>query len=325
MFFIATQVFGEVVVPDGYRDAEAAVQKAAEDTQKATEDIAKANIAIQKAASEVVWMETIQQYSGEVPPNGNLILPVSGTIISYSFHAEGNGSSSSSGTQIKNIPVVAGQPIRTPLPRECKGYRDKCIVTSVSWATVYYSLSIKVKSEDKVAMEKAQKNAQESMQKAQEDMQNAQAAMQKAQEGLKAFQVAKPQSITITRGELTNKNTQHFIATGTYSDGSTQDITGLVRWSSSNTAVATFNDPAKPGMATTQELGSTNIIATLEGTTSPNYLLIMTSCNCLDYNDNPFLGPNMATMNDCWTHCCVNGDGKYYGAKFGKHDNLCRP
>jgi hypothetical protein len=57
--------------------------------------------------------------------------------------------------------------------------------------------------------------------------------------------------------------TQQFKATGTYKDGTTQDITGLATWSSSNTTIATINGA---GLATTKiTTGSTTIKAAYGG------------------------------------------------------------
>ncbi len=55
-------------------------------------------------------------------------------------------------------------------------------------------------------------------------------------------------------------NTQQFVATGTYSDSSTQDITSAVTWSSSNPAVATIG--ANSGLASTLAPLTTTISAT---------------------------------------------------------------
>jgi hypothetical protein len=55
--------------------------------------------------------------------------------------------------------------------------------------------------------------------------------------------------------------TQQFSATGTYSDGSTQDLTTAVTWSSSNTAAASI--VANTGAAYTVAPGTTTISATL--------------------------------------------------------------
>jgi hypothetical protein len=59
-------------------------------------------------------------------------------------------------------------------------------------------------------------------------------------------------------------NTLQFTATGTYSDGSTSNITTSVTWGSSSTAVATIS---AGGLATTAGGGSTTISASLSGVT----------------------------------------------------------
>lgn len=56
--------------------------------------------------------------------------------------------------------------------------------------------------------------------------------------------------------------TQQFTATGTYSDGSSADITPLVAWSSSHTNIATVN---AGGLVNAIAAGSTNISASLAG------------------------------------------------------------
>ena len=60
-------------------------------------------------------------------------------------------------------------------------------------------------------------------------------------------------------------STQHFTATGSYSDGSTADFTSQVVWSSSNPAAITI---ASGGIATAVGGGTTNITATFGGLTS---------------------------------------------------------
>ena len=55
---------------------------------------------------------------------------------------------------------------------------------------------------------------------------------------------------------------QQFTANGTYSDSSTQNLTGQVTWASSSTAVATFG---AGGLATGVSAGTTTISATLNG------------------------------------------------------------
>jgi len=65
---------------------------------------------------------------------------------------------------------------------------------------------------------------------------------------------------------------QQFKATGTYSDGSTLDLTSTVAWKSMNVAVATVNNQ---GLATTVAVGSTSITAT-SGTVTGSTTLSVT-------------------------------------------------
>ena len=80
-------------------------------------------------------------------------------------------------------------------------------------------------------------------------------------------------SITVTPANPTilSGATQQFTATGTYSDGSTQNITGPVTWASSNTAVATVTSA---GLATAVNPGSAAISATLAGVTGSTTLTV---------------------------------------------------
>jgi len=67
--------------------------------------------------------------------------------------------------------------------------------------------------------------------------------------------------------------TQQFTATGSYSDGSSRDLTALVSWSSSATANATID---ANGLATSVAAGSTTITATLGSVTQSTTLTITT-------------------------------------------------
>lgn len=69
-------------------------------------------------------------------------------------------------------------------------------------------------------------------------------------------------------------STQRFIATGTYSDGSTANISSVVSWTSSDTAVATIDSD---GLATGVAAGNTNITAARSGVTSPAVTLTVVS------------------------------------------------
>jgi hypothetical protein len=74
-------------------------------------------------------------------------------------------------------------------------------------------------------------------------------------------------SITLTPTNATSLvgATQQFAATGAYSDGSAQNLTTQVAWTSSKTAVATIS---ASGLATAVSAGSTTISAALAGVTN---------------------------------------------------------
>ena len=69
-------------------------------------------------------------------------------------------------------------------------------------------------------------------------------------------------------------STQQFIAVGTYSDGSTANMTSQVTWTSSNINVATISSA---GFATALTPGNTFITASLSGVSSPNLILTVGS------------------------------------------------
>ena len=79
---------------------------------------------------------------------------------------------------------------------------------------------------------------------------------------------AKLSSIAVTPGSpsLQVGLVLQLAATGTYSDGSTADISDLVTWSSSNPNVATISSS---GLATAVASGNTNVMASLAGMSSP--------------------------------------------------------
>ena len=61
--------------------------------------------------------------------------------------------------------------------------------------------------------------------------------------------------------------TQNFVATGTYSDGSTADVSSLVTWHSSNATIAAFTQP-EGGLLTAMTTGTVSITATYQGMTT---------------------------------------------------------
>ena len=69
--------------------------------------------------------------------------------------------------------------------------------------------------------------------------------------------------------------TQQFSASGNYSDGSVQDLTALVTWSSSNTGIAAIsNASGSSGLATPVAPGQTTITATLGGKSGSSTLTV---------------------------------------------------
>ena len=77
--------------------------------------------------------------------------------------------------------------------------------------------------------------------------------------------------ITVSASTLTllTSQTEPFIATGTLSDGSTQNLSSLVSWSSNTPSTATISNTAgSNGVVSPASAGTTKITAGFEGTTS---------------------------------------------------------
>jgi hypothetical protein len=77
-------------------------------------------------------------------------------------------------------------------------------------------------------------------------------------------------SIQVTPNNATVANglTEQFAAIGTYTDGSTQDLTSQVTWASSNTGAATVsNAGGSNGLASTAGVGATTVSAALGNVT----------------------------------------------------------
>jgi hypothetical protein len=80
--------------------------------------------------------------------------------------------------------------------------------------------------------------------------------------------VLKSISVTIIRSTtniVTMHSTLQLDATGTYSDGTTPDVSSLVVWGSSNPTAASVSNSTVTGL----NAGTTNITANLNGVTSP--------------------------------------------------------
>src|SRR4029077_5292748 len=82
-----------------------------------------------------------------------------------------------------------------------------------------------------------------------------------------------PTSPTLAKGL-----TEQFTATGSYTDGSTANLTTQVTWASGTASVATIsNTSGSQGLATTLAAGTTAITASLGGITSPADTLTVTA------------------------------------------------
>ena len=81
-------------------------------------------------------------------------------------------------------------------------------------------------------------------------------------------------AVTPANSNIVIGASQQFVATGTYSDGSTQNLTSQATWASSNTTVATINSS---GLATTLSVGATTISATLTGVTGSTVLTVQSA------------------------------------------------
>jgi len=78
-------------------------------------------------------------------------------------------------------------------------------------------------------------------------------------------------SVSPTASSIPVNTSQQFSATGSYSDGSSADITNVVSWSSSATATATITSS---GMVTAVAAGTTNISASFAGVSQSTSLAV---------------------------------------------------
>ncbi len=84
-------------------------------------------------------------------------------------------------------------------------------------------------------------------------------------------------NVTPKDSTVVNGMTQQYKATGTFTDGSTQDLTSAVTWSSSDQSIATIsNAAASKGLATAVGGGTTTIKATLGGVFDSTGLTVST-------------------------------------------------
>jgi len=99
-------------------------------------------------------------------------------------------------------------------------------------------------------------------------------------------------AVTPTAPSISLGNTQQFSATGTFTDGSTQNLTNSVTWSSSPTGIATIN---ATGLASAAGFGTATIQAS-SGTTSSTAKLTVTAGFLVTGNLNTQRFAHTATM-----------------------------
>ncbi len=115
------------------------------------------------------------------------------------------------------------------------------------------------------------------------------------------------QSIAITPANpsITPSQIQQFTATGSYSDGSTKNISSSVTWASSNTTVATIG--ASTGLATGATAGTSQITATLGSVVSASDTLSVTTTSGNSYTTNFPLTENPISEGGKWINGKVTG------------------
>ncbi len=123
-------------------------------------------------------------------------------------------------------------------------------------------------------------------------------------------------AVTPANPSISQGATKQFTATGTYSDGTTQNLTTAVTWSSSATAVATISNAAgSNGLATAVAAGSTTITATsgsVSGTTGLTVTAITTGSATLSWNA-PTTNTDGTPLTD------LAGYKIYYGTSSGNY------
>jgi 6-phosphogluconolactonase (cycloisomerase 2 family)/urocanate hydratase len=85
-------------------------------------------------------------------------------------------------------------------------------------------------------------------------------------------------AVTPATPSITNRTSQQFTATGTYTDNSTQNLTAGVTWNSSDPSVAAISNAAGTnGLAAGSAVGTTSISAALGSIASPSVTLTVTA------------------------------------------------
>ena len=97
-------------------------------------------------------------------------------------------------------------------------------------------------------------------------------------------------AVTPANASIATGGTQQYTATGTYSNGSSQDITTLVTWGSSDGSVATIsNAPGTKGLTSAIAAGSTTISAALGGKSGNTGLTVTSGAATITVTGSPLI------------------------------------
>jgi Bacterial Ig-like domain (group 2)/Putative Ig domain len=121
------------------------------------------------------------------------------------------------------------------------------------------------------------------------------------------------QSIAITPNPITMGpgSTQQLTATGTYSDGTTQNVTTAAKWTSDTPSVATIGPST--GLATGVSVGSATISATLGSLTATAPLSVVTTGAAPSYSFSEFDVPGSCTSSCTTSVGGINDSGVVSG------------
>ncbi|HEY0263672.1 MAG TPA: Ig-like domain-containing protein [Granulicella sp.] len=113
-------------------------------------------------------------------------------------------------------------------------------------------------------------------------------------------------AITPSTPSFAAGTTQQFTATGTYSDGTTQDLTPDVVWSSSDPTVTTIN---QNGLAESGNPGTAQISATINGVTATSGSVSVTPATLVSFSISPTTASVVAGTTQQFTATGTYSDG----------------
>ena len=117
-------------------------------------------------------------------------------------------------------------------------------------------------------------------------------------------------SVSPAAASVASGLTQQLTATGSYSDGSTANLTGSVTWASTPTSgEPTFSNPSAPGLATAKSTGTFSITAAWAGVTSGPMSLTVTAAVPVTVVVSPASVSIASGQTEQFTATVTNSDG----------------